>query len=69
MHSTSPDVGRSNRRLFAVDESRQQLGNISRSLFYKVVKELDVKLVKIGRRSFLTGAQIDAIVTHLAGRR
>jgi excisionase family DNA binding protein len=36
-----------------VTEARQQLGGIGHSTFYALVKEGELSLVKIGRRSFI----------------
>jgi hypothetical protein len=41
------------RHLMPVKEARHQLGGISPTTFYALVKEGELSLVKIGRRSFV----------------
>jgi excisionase family DNA binding protein len=43
----------------AVTEGRQQLGGISPTTFYALVKEGELGIVKIGRRSFVLAEEID----------
>ncbi len=45
-----------------VTEARQQLGGISRSTFYALVKEGELPLVKIGSRSFVQAEALDDFV-------
>jgi excisionase family DNA binding protein len=45
-----------------VKEARQQLGGISPSTFYALVKEGELSLVKIGRRSFVQAEDLDDFV-------
>jgi excisionase family DNA binding protein len=47
------------RHLMPVKEARQQLGGISNSTFYALVKEGELSLVKIGRRSFVHAEELD----------
>ena len=47
------------RRLISVAEARQQLGGISQTTFYALVKEGELSLVKIGRRSFVRTEELD----------
>jgi excisionase family DNA binding protein len=47
------------RRLISVAEARHQLGGISPSTFYALVKEGELALVKIGRRSFVRAEGLD----------
>lgn len=47
------------RRLMPVKEARQQLGGISHSTFYALVKRGELSLVKIGRRSFVHAEELD----------
>jgi excisionase family DNA binding protein len=54
------------RHLIAVTEARQQLGGISRSTFYALVKAGDLPLVKIGSRSFVQAEALDAFVRRKA---
>jgi hypothetical protein len=53
------------RRLYPIPEARQLLGNISHSSFYKEVKAGKIKLVKIGKRSFVSDTTIDSVVDEL----
>jgi excisionase family DNA binding protein len=50
------------RHLMPVTEARQQLGGISRSTFYALVKEGDLPLVKIGSRSFVQAEDLDDFI-------
>ena len=45
--------------LMPVNEARQQLGGISPTTFYGLVKEGELSLVKIGRRSFVQAEELD----------
>jgi len=47
------------RHLMPVKEARYQLGGISHSTFYALVKQGDLSLVKIGRRSFVQAEELD----------
>jgi excisionase family DNA binding protein len=42
-----------------VKEARQHLGGISPTTFYALVKEGELSLVKIGRRSFVRAKELD----------
>ena len=52
--------------LIPATEARQQLGGISRSTFYALVKEGEVSLVKIGSRSFVQPEALDDFVKRKA---
>jgi excisionase family DNA binding protein len=66
------------RHLMPVNEARHQLGGISATTFYALVKEGELSLVKIGRRSFVQAEELDDFVrrkrydpsgqTEVAGR-
>ena len=56
------------RLLHPITEARVQLGGISHSNFYEIVKRGDIALVKIGRRSFVTDDALLAYVARLADR-
>ena len=43
----------------AAKEAREQLGGISPTTFYALVKEGELSLVKIGRRSFVQAEELD----------
>ena len=50
------------RHLMPVEEARHQLGGISPTTFYALVKDGDLSLVKIGRRSFVQAEDLDDFV-------
>jgi excisionase family DNA binding protein len=50
------------RRLISVAEAREWLGGISRTTLYALVKEGELSLVKIGRRSFVQVEELDDFV-------
>ena len=50
------------RHLMPVTEARQQLGGISPTTFYALVKEGELSLVKIGSRSFVQAEDLDDFV-------
>ncbi len=50
------------RHLMPVKEARQQLGGISQTMFYALVKEGELSLVKIGSRSFVQAEDLDDFV-------
>ena len=52
------------RHLMPVKEARQQLGGISPTTFYAVVKEGELSLVKIGRRSFVHAEELDDFLSR-----
>lgn len=47
------------RHLMPVTEARHQLGGISPTTFYALVKEGELSLIKIGRRSFVQAEELD----------
>jgi len=50
------------RHLMPVKEARHQLGGISPTTFYALVKEGGLSLVKIGRRSFVRAEELEAFI-------
>jgi excisionase family DNA binding protein len=50
------------RHLMPVKEARHQLGGISPTTFYALVKDGELLLVKIGRRSFVQAEELDDFV-------
>jgi hypothetical protein len=50
------------RHLMPVKEARHQLGGINPTAFYALVKEGELSLVKIGRRSFVHAEELDDFV-------
>jgi excisionase family DNA binding protein len=55
------------RHLTPVKEARQQLGGISRTTFYALVKDGELSLVKIGCRSFVQAEELDDFLTRTWG--
>lgn len=53
------------RQLHPVPEAREILGNIGHSKFYEVVRAGELRLVKIGRRSFVTDDELRRFVRSL----
>jgi len=54
------------RHLLTVKEARQQLGGISPTTFYALVKAGELSLVKIGRRSFVQSEALADFVRRKA---
>ena len=54
------------RSLYPIPEAQEQLGGLSRSKLYQLVKSGRLKLVKIGRRSFVTRDEITQFVASLS---
>jgi excisionase family DNA binding protein len=52
------------RHLLPVSEARQQLGGISPNTFYALVKDGELSLIKIGRRSFVHSEELDDFLTR-----
>lgn len=56
---TPPPTGR---RLLDVEAGRGYIGNISREMFYKLVRTHELAIVKIGRRTFVDVRELDRFV-------
>ena len=56
------------RLLYPISEVRSQLGDISHTYFYEIVKRGELELVKMGRRSFVTDDALRAYVARLSRR-
>lgn len=54
------------RELYPLPEARKKLGGLSHSKLYELVKKGDLRLVKIGRRSYLTREEIRRFVASLS---
>lgn len=54
------------RLLHSFDETRASLGGVSRTKVYDLVRDGDLVLVKIGRRSFITDQSLRCYVQGLA---
>ena len=55
----------STRALHPIPEARHILGGLGNSAFYEIVKRGDLKLTKIGRRSFVAADEIRRFVDSL----
>ncbi|WP_425309086.1 helix-turn-helix domain-containing protein [Ammonicoccus fulvus] len=55
------------RILYSVPEGRHQMGDIGHTTFYELVKAGKIKIVKIGRRTFISHDEIERYVASLAG--
>lgn len=55
------------RSIRPLPETQTRLGGIGRSKLYELIKSHELELVKIGRRSFVTDASIDAFLDRLRG--
>ena len=53
-------------RLYHIDDARAQLGGIGLSTIYDLMNDGEITKVKIGRRTMITGASLDAYVERLA---
>lgn len=49
------------RLLYPVKEARERLGGIGNSLFYKLVGNGQIKLTKIGNRSFVSDPELKRV--------
>jgi hypothetical protein len=49
------------RVLYPVKEARQLWGGIAQSTFYKLVNEQNVRLIKLGRRTYVPHHEIERI--------
>ena len=53
------------RPLNPVRDTMELLGGVSRSKFYRMVKDGDIKLIRLGRRSFVSAGEIERLVARL----
>jgi excisionase family DNA binding protein len=49
------------RRLYPIEEARYLLGGMGRSTLYAAVKRGEIKIVKLGRRSYISATEIDRL--------
>jgi hypothetical protein len=49
------------RAMYPIREARQQLGGISHTTFYHLVSKDEIRLIKLGRRSFVSADEIRRI--------
>ena len=59
-------ISSSDQLLHPIPEARAILGNIGNSKFYQIVASGQLKLVKIGRRSFVTPDELRRYVDSLS---
>ena len=52
------------RLLHPIPEARQMLGGIGHTMFYGLVKKGQIRLTKIGDRSFVTGGEIRRVAAE-----
>jgi excisionase family DNA binding protein len=52
--------------LYSVRQACAELGGISRNTFYRLVAARELRLVKIGTRSYVTADELHAYVSRLA---
>jgi len=64
--STKTVPSSSKRLIHSIPEAREQLGNIGHSKFYDLVKTGKIRLVKIGRRSFVTYDELRSYVAKIS---
>ena len=60
------NISSSDKLLYPIPEARAVLGNIGHSKFYEIVASGQLKLVKIGRRSFVTPDELRRYVDSLS---
>lgn len=53
------------RFLHSIRDAREKLGGIGHTKFYSLVAEGKIKIVKIGRRSFITDDELNACVQRI----
>ena len=53
------------RRLYPISEACARLGDISRSGFYKLVGQGVIRVVHLGKRSFVTDDEIENVVARI----
>jgi hypothetical protein len=58
------------RKLYPVSECRELLGGIGKTFFYEVlVKQNELDLIKLGRRSYVTAESIDKLIQRRSASR
>lgn len=65
---SKPTSSSSNQLLHSVKDARKSLGGIGNSKFYELVKKREIRLVKMGRRSFVTDDELCGYVVRLSER-
>jgi hypothetical protein len=54
------------RQLYPLPEAQERLGGVSRVMLYRLANEGRLKMLKIGRRTFVSATEIDRFVASLA---
>lgn len=54
-------------RLVSIRDARHELGDISHTMIYRLMKDGDLVRVNIGRRAFITGTSLDAYIQRIIG--
>jgi hypothetical protein len=55
--------GHTDTRGVTVDEARYRLGNLGKTLFYDLVKQGKIRVVKIGNRTVVPVSEIDRLLS------
>jgi excisionase family DNA binding protein len=53
--------------LYDIPGSEQQLGGLGRSKVYELIQTGELRVVKIGRRTFISRAELEAFIARQAG--
>jgi excisionase family DNA binding protein len=51
--------------LLSIPAAMERLGNVSRGTVYNLIAEGRLQRVNLGRRAFITGASLDALLKEL----
>ncbi len=51
--------------LNAIDEAQRALGGVSRQTVYNLIARGDLQRVNLGRRAFVTGASLEALIARI----
>lgn len=57
------------RLMYSVPEARQLLGGIGHTLFYRLVRNGNLSLLKVGGRSFVTAEELERFVREVANAK
>jgi excisionase family DNA binding protein len=55
------------RLLHSIPQAAEVLGGVSRSVLYEKIKGGEIATVKVGRRTYITHAELERYVRSLAG--
>lgn len=59
-------TSKSPKLIYSVPEARQLLGGIGHTLFYRLVRDGNLRLLKVGGRSFVTAEELERFVREAA---